>query len=249
MKDNYKEFDSTLTQINLVYLESFKIFLTFKEQIVLYYDNNNKNILNIPSDSDIERPKLGNSLMQITHSSKYSNQSLVMLGNIYNRDACIFLSNNNATKQVCESIFSSILTKGMEQAIVQMSIIITSCVDELKSLKENTTLNELYDRKNNYYNYETFVGEFMLESFLLTQKIFEVFRNDEKAYMFKYNKLILIIFCIIYLFLLIAMIYSIYKYKNIINSFFNFIGIIPAKFITDDDYLYKTILKLEKDFF
>ena len=249
MKNNYNEFDSILTQINSVYLDSFQIFLTFKEQIELYYNTENRNILKILSDSEIERPKIGNSLMQITHSSKYSPQSLTMLDNIYNRDACIFLSNNNATKNVCESIFSSILTKGMEQAIVQMSIIITSCVDELKSLKENTSLNELYDRKNNYFNYETFVGEFMLESFLQTQKIFEVFRNDEKAYIFKYNRLTLVIFCIIYFFFLIAMIYSIYKYKNIINSFFNFIGIIPAKFIADDDYLYKTILKLEQDFY
>ena len=50
-------------------------------------------------------------------------------------------------------------------------------------------------------------------------------------------------------FFLIFMIYYIYSYKNVINSFFNFIGIMPAKFITDDDYLYKTILKLEQNFY
>ena len=72
MKNNYNEFDSILTQINSVYLDSFQIFLTFKEQIELYYNTENRNILKILSDSEIERPKIGNSLMQITHSSKYS---------------------------------------------------------------------------------------------------------------------------------------------------------------------------------
>jgi hypothetical protein len=35
----------------------------------------------------------------------------------------------------CESIFNSILTKGLEQAISQMSIIITNCINEVNSLK------------------------------------------------------------------------------------------------------------------
>jgi len=45
------------------------------------------------------------------------------------------------------------------------------------------------------------------------------------------------------------MIYFIYEYKITINSFFNFIGILPTKFIFDDDNLYQSILKLEKDFY
>ena len=163
MKNNYYNFDSILEQINKVYFESFKIFLNFKSQLEIYLNSKNISNLNIPRDKDIERPKIGNALLEIIHNSKYSSESLQMIDDIYNNNACKVLSNNdNATYQVCENLFSSILTKGMEQAIVQMSIIITSCVDELNSLKDNATLVDIYGRNTNYFNYEIFVGEFML---------------------------------------------------------------------------------------
>ena len=169
MKNNYYNFDSILEQINKVYFESFKIVLNFKSQLEIYLNSKNISNLNIPRDKDIERPKIGNALLEIIHNSKYSSESLQMIDDIYNNNACKVLSNNdNATYQVCENLFSSILTKGMEQAIVQMSIIITSCVDELNSLKDNATLVDIYGRNTNYFNYEIFVGEFMLDSFLKT---------------------------------------------------------------------------------
>ena len=249
MKNNYKEFDSVLEQINEVYFDSFKIFLMFKKELEEFYNSENKENVQLMKDSDIERPKLGNSLISISKNSKYSSQSLAELTDLYNNNACLLLSNNNATKEVCENLFSSILTKGMEQAIVQMSIIITSCVDEINSLKENKTLEQIYKRDGNYFSYEIFVGEFMLESFLKTQNIFEVFRNDEKSYIFKIIRIFIFIFCVIFFICIISWIYFIYSYKNVINSFFNFIGILPGKFIADDEYLYKTILKLEKEFY
>ena len=249
MKNNYKDFDSVVEQINNVYFESFKIFLMFKEEIEKLYNTDNKDAIRLMKDSDIERPKLGNSLIYITRNSKYSKQSLTELDNLYNNDACQLLSNDQGALAVCQSLFSSILTKGMEQAIVQMSIIITSCVDEINSLKENKTLEEIYKREGNYFSYEIFVGEFMLGSFLKTQKIFEVLRKDEKSYIYKINRIFLIIFCAIYLFFVIGWVYYLYSYKNVINSFFNFIGILPGKFIADDEYLYKTILTLEQEFY
>lgn len=45
------------------------------------------------------------------------------------------------------------------------------------------------------------------------------------------------------------MIYLILSYKNVINSFFNFIGIIPTKFIIDDGSLYRAIINLEQKFY
>ena len=251
MRNNYKKFDTVLEEINNVYFDSFKIFLEFKSQIEIYLNTKDPNKIKDLIDSQIVRPKFGNNLMHITRNNKYSKDSLKLMDTIYNNNACKVLSNNDtASYQLCTNLFSSILTKGREQAIIQMSVIITSCIDEINSLKNNNkNLNELYFRDSNYFGYEMFVGEFLLESFLKTQNIFEVFRVDEKKYMFQKNKIYIIIFGIIYFFFLIFMIYYIYSYKNVINSFFNFIGIMPAKFITDDDYLYKTILKLEQNFY
>ena len=219
MKSNYINFDSILEQINEVYLELFKIFLDFKSQLELYFNTKDISSLNIPQDKDIERPKIGNALLEIIHNSKYSSESLEMIDEIYNSNECEVLSNNDATYKVCEDLFSSILTKGMEQSIVQMSIIITSCVDELNSLKDNATLVDIYKRNTNYFSYETFVGEFMLESFLKIQDIFEIFRDDEKKYINNIIKICLIVFCILYLFFIMLMIYLIYRYKNIIILF------------------------------
>ena len=249
MKNNYKEFDSVLEQINKVYFDSFNIYLTFKEQLQIYEVSNNLEELKIPKDSEVERPKLGNALMYITRNNKYSEESLKIVKNLYNNNACLVLPETELDKVICEYILSSILTKGMEQAIIQMSIIITSVIDELNSLKEEKTLYDLFMKNSSYSNYEIFVGQFMLYSFLKTQKIFEIFRNDEKLYIFTINRIILIIYGIIYFIFIFAVLYFIYAFKNIINSFFNFIGILPAKFIYDDDYLYKTILKLEQDFY
>ena len=247
MRNNYKEFDAVVEQINNAYLQSFDVFLTLKEQIEHYFYDNNSDI-NAPYDVVHQIPKIGNYLMYITRRNVYSEEGLNLLNNLYNNNACPIIS-NNMTILACQNIFSSILTKGMEQSIIQMSVILTSCVDEINSLKRGNNLTYLYNSDNDYANYEVFVGEFMLKSFLKTQDIFEIFRNDEKANIFKINKIILVIFCVINLFLLICMFYFIYVYKNVINLFFNFIGIMPAKYITDDEYLYKTIIKLEQNFY
>ena len=168
---------------------------------------------------------------------------------LFNKDSCRIISYEPLEYNICENFWSGVLLRGMEQAIIQMSIMITSCVDELNSLKDNSTLEMIYDRNTNYFSYEIFVGEFLLESFLKTQNIFENLREDEKKYIFKIYKIVLFSFSVVYIILIMVMIYLIYKYKNIINSFFNFIGIIPSKFIADDDNLYKTLLKLEQNYY
>jgi hypothetical protein len=250
MKINYKKFDSTMEEINSAYFDSFKIFLTFVEQINKYLDDNNKTNLMIPKDSEIERPKFGNSLMYLTRSTKYSKEALNKLNTLYSNNACQILSSNDTKEKIiCEHILSSILTKGMEQAIIQMGILITSVIDELNSLKEYKTLKEILTPYNSFSDYETFVGRFMLFSYMTTQEIFEVFINNENVYMCSVPNILLVIFFGITIILILFMLYLIYSYKNVINSFFNFIGILPAKFIYDDDYLYKTILKLEKEFY
>ena len=248
LKEDYKKFDSIVDQVNQVYFNSFEIFLLLKEQIEIFFNSNEQSNLSIPDDSDIERPKLGNALMYLFNNKKYSEESLALMRTLYNNNACDALCENNYEKKFCLNLFSSILTKGMEQAIVQMSIIITNCIDELNSLKYNNTLLNIYT-ESNFFDYEIFVGHFMLISFIKTQEIFESFRKDEKRNISHINKNILIVFIIIYCILTILMIYLILSYKNVINSFFNFIGIIPTKFIIDDGNLYKAIIKLEQKFY
>ena len=133
LKKNYKKFDSIIGEINSVYYDSFQILLKFNEQVEMYTHHLNKSLINIPKDSEIERIKFGNSLLFFSKNNKYSKDSLNELNNLYNSDACQILSQNLLDYYLCISIFSSILTKGMEQAVIQMNIIITSVIDELNS--------------------------------------------------------------------------------------------------------------------
>ena len=253
-KSNYMEFDSTIEEVNRVFFLSFQTFMSFKEQIDLYNKENNTQILQIPSESEINSPKIGNALMYIIRNSKYSKEYVDIIETLYNVDACKIISNdtNNNTNEYnfCEKIFSGILTKGLEQAIVQMNLIITNCIDEFESLKKNNkSLETLYYKNTSYANYEFFIGYYMLESFLITQKAFEIFRSDERLVIFRIINIILAIYVIFYLILIVCIICMINSYKKIENSFLNFIGILPAKFIADDESFYNAIFKYGQYFY
>ena len=249
LKKNYKKFDSIIGEINSVYYDSFKILLKFNEQIEMYTHHLNRSLINIPKDSEIERIKFGNSLLFFTKNNKYSEDSLNELNNLYNNDACQILSQNLLDYYLCISVFSSILTKGMEQAVIQMNIIITSVIDELNSFKEYKSLREIMFLNSSFSNYEIFMSEFMLLSFLKTQDIFDVFRNNERINIYAIGGTILLVYYILFIIIIIYIHFLIYKYKNLVNSFFNFIGILPTKFLFDDENFYKTIIKLENDFY
>ena len=248
IKQNHKKFDAVVEQIDKVYFNSYEIFLTFLEQIENFSNNNNKSLLKFPEDSEIEKPKFGNSLLYLF--KKYSKlKEISLLNAIYNNNACQAIAEDELDILLCKQILSSIITKGMEQAIIQMGITITNVIDELNTLKDYRNINEIIHMNSTYSEYELFMGKFMLFSFFKTHEIFDIFRNKEKSYIFRINKIILFIYGIIYCFLIIVVYCFISSYKNVINSFFNFIGILPSKFISDDEYLYNTILKLEKEFY
>ena len=249
IKQKHKKFDSVVEQIDKVYFDSFGIFLIFLEQIENFSNNNNKSLLKFPEDSEIEKQSFGNSLLYIYNNYKDSEEATKLLDIIYNNNACQAIAEDTFNIILCEQILSSIITKGMEQAVIQMNIIITSVIDELNTLKEHKTLNDIIHQNSTYSEYELFMGKFMLFSFLKTHEIIEIFRNSEKSYIFRISRIILFIYGIIYCFLIIFVFCFISSYKNVIISFFNFIGILPSKFICNDEYFYNTILKLEGDFY
>ena len=245
MKQNYLEFDSTIEQINSLYYDYFKIFLIFKNQLEKYDRIKNKTEIVIPEDYQIERPKIGNSLMYIIRSSKYSEEYKVMFEQLYNDNACKILTENDAEYQICKNILSSILTKGLEQSIVHLSNIITSIIDDLNALKQNKTLDDIYRDDTVYSDYEVFMEYYMLIAFLKTQNIFDTFKNDEKLYMYNISKIILKIFFIIYFILFILLLVYIYSYKDFTGCFLSFIGIIPPKYLADDDEFYQQVIGLD----
>ena len=242
-KNNFSNFDKSLVEINDIFLNIFKTFLIFKKQIENSLHNDFKDII-IPSDADIAQPKLGNSLIEILHNTKYTEEYINKIKTLYNDNACEILNNDLGEDKYCQNIFSSVLSKGLDQAIVQLSIIINNCLDELTALQMNKNLATMYSINSSYYNYELLVGYYIFNSFLITKDAFSVFRDDEKKYISIIQKTITIAYCLFLLLIISLCIYFIYIYKKEGNSFWNFIGILPNKFISDDENFYDSIIKL-----
>ena len=246
MKSSFYKFDSTIEQINDVYYESYDIYLNIKKIIENYAYSNGTTEMNVPKDSELAKPKFGNVLMELMNDDKYSNKSLQAFTTLYNGDACTIITNNTIEQSVCNNTFSSILTRGIEQSIVQMGIVITSLLDELISVKSIDQLKILFNTSSNYQSYESFMSKFLLKAFWETQDIFEVFREDKKGDILRINNIMLVLFIIVDLLIFSFLIYFIYSYVAVLNSFLNFIGILPSKFISDDEALYQNIIQLQE---
>ena len=246
MKKNYYEFDNIIEGINKVYYNSFDIFLKIKKGIEQFTNaNGTLNSITLPRDTQINKPKFGNILMNLINNNKYSTDALTNFSNLYNGEACNIIS-ESIELQTCQKILSSIVNKGIEQSVVQMGIVITSCLDELSSIKDLNNLKLIFNGSESYSSYELFMSKYLLRAFWRTHEILDVFRKNEKEYIFQINNILLVVFVVVSLLLLICLIYFIYDYATVLNSFLNFIGILPSKFISDDDALYQNILKLQE---
>ena len=193
---------------------------------------------------ELTQLNLGNAFFNIIHSSKYSDNSINIIKSLYNENACKILVENITNDKYCENIFSSLLIKGLAQTIVHMSNIINNCKDELTTLKMTKNLTNMYSINNYYYNFEIVVGYYFFNSFLITRDAFTVFRNDERNYIFNIHETITIIYIVFVLIIIVYCSYIIYTYQKKGKSLWNFIAIIPNKFILDDENFYDSVIKL-----
>ena len=246
--NNYLKFDSATNDVENLYYESFRIFLLFKAQLERYQVTKNYKS-SIPSGKDIQMPNFGNILNDLSQNSIYSQENKNILNQLYNGDLCLLLFVDKETDdyKYCKEFLSSILLKGMEQAIIQMGVMINSVIDELTLINEEKDFNiTVKGNSTNFKKYEAFVEYYLLLSYLKNEEIFNNFRIDETRHYSNLTMKIIIIYFVVYFFLFFLLCYIIFVYKYIYNSLFNFIAILSIKFITDDEYLYKKIIELEK---
>jgi hypothetical protein len=245
---SYLEFDNATNNVENLYYESFRIFLVFKAELEKYQSKKDYNST-IPLSKDIQMPNFGNILNDLSQNSIYSKKNKDILTQLYNGDLCLLLFNNITSKdyQFCKEFLSSILLKGMEQTIIQMSVMVNSVIDELSLIEDESGFNNTINgNTTNFKKYEFFVEYYLLLSYLKNQEIFNGLRIDETKYFSKLTMEILIIYLVIYLILFILLCFVIFMYKYVYNSLFNFIAILAIKFISDDEYFYKRIIELEK---
>ena len=211
--------------------------------------------MNVPSNEDITFPKFGNLLMPIVSEAGDDTSTIEYKFNqLYNADTCaLFFGSTGENYTTCSNFWNGILTKGMEQAMTQMSVSITSVIDELNNYNisqcNNKTLYDLFKNDTELFQYETFVEFYFYNAFLETCEMFEVLREQIIENIKSKFNILLILYCVVSVILFLLILVFIYSIRNDFNSFLNFIVIFPLKFLADDEFLYRHTLKLEDSLF
>jgi hypothetical protein len=247
--NSYLKFDSSVNEIEDLYYDSFSIFLRFKSELEKFYGSNATYTMDIPSGKDIQMPNFGNILNDLTQNSVYSKKNINILNQLYNGDLCYLLFVNHTTRDYasCKEFISSILLKGMEQAIIQMGVMINNVIDELSLIANLAGFNNtVHGNSTNFKKYELFIEYYLLLAYLKNGEIFENLGIDQSKNISFTTIKIIIIYSVVYLVLLILLIYFIFRYKYIYNSLFNFIAILSVKFIADDENFLHKIFELGK---
>ena len=231
--------------------------------------------MNIPSNEALTTPKLGSLLMPLVSGvDDTSTETEIKLNNLYNNDSCAILIGKENTQlyQYCSNFWSNILGKGMEQGITQLGLSVASVTDELNSLNDlsdvlnknddestsdnatkienpKTFDNLTKDENSAFFQFSIFVEYYLFESYLQTYKIFNVLR-DVKLENIK-NSFNTILYCYLVgsILLLFILLYFVYESKYLLNSFLNFVGIFPVKYLMEDNNLYHETLSLENNVF
>ena len=247
---NILKFDDSTNSVENLYYESISIFLVFKSELLKFEMNKGENYnMSIPLGKDVQMPNFGNTLNDLSQNGIFSNNNKDILNQLYNGDLCLLLFANVESFDYinCKEFLSSILLKGMEQAIIQMGVMVNSVIDELTLINDQKGFyNIVRGNSSNFKKYESFIEYYLLLSYLKNEEIFNNFRIDETNYFNNLTMKIIIIYFIVYLALFFMLCYFIFMYKYIYNSLFNFIAILSIKFISDDEYLNKKIIELEK---
>ena len=246
--NNFLQFDDEVNEIENLYYDSFKFFLEFKYEME-YYESNSSYKMKIPTSEEIIMPNFGNILNELNQKSVYNKNNIALLKQLYNGDLCLLLFYNDTTIDYsnCKEFLSSILLKGMEQAIIQIGVMINSVIDELSLVYTIDDFNNtVYGNSSSFKKYETFIEFYLLLSYLKNQEIMNLLKIDESNNVSSLSLRIIIVYIVAYLFLFIFLCYFIFMYKYTYTSLLNFVVILASKFIMDDEYFYHKIIEHEK---
>ena len=221
-------------------------------------DNISSYQMDIPANEELTTPKLGSLLMPLVSDvNSKSSETEQKLNNLYNDDACKILIDENDVNQTdyCKKFWSGILVKGMEQGITQLGLSVASVTDELRWINSSNLNNtkRFSDLTKNaesaFFQFSIFVEFYLFKSYLQTYRIFDVLR-DVKLDNIKSNFNV-ILYCYLFgsIFLVGIAYYFVNDSKYLLNSFLNFVGIFPVKYLMEDNTLYHETLNLETDIF
>ena len=251
---NFYELNESL---NYVFKNSYDIFISLERKLDLYERNlidcktiGNFEEMVFPKIGEINTPKFGNLIMEIISNSDLEEVTISNFSKVFQSNACEILIQYSNEMEYCKNFWSGVLQKGLEQAIIQMDIIIGTVIDELKSLNEknNITLFSLMS-DSSYIQYVQFNAFYLYRAYLNKYEIFDEFNNQKLNAIIKGIKILFLFYIIISLFLFCLLIYFVYSFNSLFNSFLNFVGIFPTRYIFEDELFYNEIIKFGDKYF
>ena len=207
--------------------------------------------MNIPKIGQINIPKFGNIIMQIKSNTGFKQETLDKFNSLYSDNLCNELTESDDEKNKCEIFWSGVLSKGLEQSIAQMGVIIGTVLDELSSLndiKNNRTLLTLLEQSS-FIEYMQFCEYYLFKAYNETSNIFTDFRSEKLWGIKKLINLIFLVYIIVTICLFSLLIYFVYSFNYLFSSFVNFIGILPSKYLSEDENFYNEIVKFGDKYF
>ena len=179
IKEHYKskfiDFYQMNEALDIVFKDSFDIYLYLKRSIEIYENNlidcetiGDFEPINIPKVGEINTPKFGNVIMEITGDPDLEESSKEKISLLFEHNVCKSLLDNSPEMKYYENFWFGVLLKGLEQAIVQMDIILSSVLDELNSLNDanNKTLLGLMS-DSSFIEYSQFNEFYLVKAFQL----------------------------------------------------------------------------------
>ena len=261
-RNEYLEVEEITDKTEGIYKDSLEIHLgliRILKSIIDFIDSgeSEENFPNkeVPTIDRIYFPKFGNLLMPIVSASNNDPNSIYNHFNeLYNGNACNFLFPDAEKKNYeCSKFWNGIITNGMEQSLTQMSVALTSVLDEIKSInKANTTKEDiqlLFETNSYFFKFQSFVEYFFYLAYLKTSEMFNILRGDIVKGIENKFDILLYLYLIVSILLFSMIILFIFSIKSNFNSFFNFIAIFPLKFISEDEILYRQSLRLEDNLY
>ena len=208
--------------------------------------------MSIPNNNEIVVPKLENLLMPLVNDLNGASDATNLLNELYNKDACLVLFGSTESKgyQSCSVFWSGIIVKGMEQAITQMGVVVNTVIDELNSLNlGKKEFEEIVDTSSAFSQYEIFVEYYLFYAYMKTVDLFSELKSVKVDSIYDTFRIILYIYIVGVICLFFILIFFVFSSKRMFNTFLNFVGILPVKYLVEDEGLYKDVLKLEQHIF
>ena len=160
-----------------------------------------------------------------------------------------FLTHSQTGLRMCSSIWNGVLSKGMEQTKNKMGFILGTIIDELGALNiKSKTFKEVI-QSSTLNTYEAYFVFYYQRTYLILDEMFNELRSEKLNFIITLLQLILFSYIAISIFLSLIFIFIIYGYKNMFNSFLNFIRILPTKYSLEDEKFYKEVIKLGSNYF